>query len=123
MAQQNDATRQYLLNSQSRGVKDEVVRAEHIDESTEHNDEFAWAHEVSRTMPEQRTQSATQISAKIANVAPVYRTLTDTEFDAEFGAEFGTEDEGALPDQESGARPVEWQGKSETHAMFRRSYE
>ncbi|SFS83153.1 hypothetical protein [Paenibacillus sp. 453mf] len=112
---QNDATRQYLLNSQSRGVKDEVVKAEHIEETTSYNEEFAWAHEVSRSAENQRVKGAAQISTEIANVAPVYRTIADTEF--------GTEDEGTIPRGEADAEPVEWKGKSETHAMFRRSYE
>lgn len=112
---QNDATRQYLLNSQSRGVKDEVVKAEHIEETTSHNEEFAWAHHVSRSAETQRVKGTAQISAEIANVAPVYRTIADTEF--------GSDDEGVIPRGETEAEPVEWKGKSETHAMFRRSYE
>lgn len=73
----NDLTRKLLMNSNSRGVMDEVVPLEQLTEDTEVSDEF-------------------------------------TE---------GNEQEGSFWESSNFAREHEWQGQTETHAMFRRSYE
>jgi hypothetical protein len=78
MDQQTDAlTRKLLMNSNSRGVSDEVI--------------------------------------------PLEETLED----AEFGEEFtdGVYRAGSLWENSNSAHEQDWQGRVETHEMFRRSYE
>ncbi|MCM3174870.1 hypothetical protein [Paenibacillus sp. MER 99-2] len=73
----NDLTRKLLMNSNSRGVMEEVVPLEQQTEDTEVSDE-----------------------------------LTEE-----------TEHEGSFWESSDFAHEHEWQGQTETHAMFRQSYE
>ncbi|WP_211748100.1 hypothetical protein [Paenibacillus sp. Marseille-Q4541] len=118
MEAHNDATRQYLLNSQSRGVKDEVVQAEVIHEHAENKAEFAWAEKVSSSEEAKRasqtSNSASQVSAEISNLAPVYGTSEDSEFGSELLGE---------PSYDSAFHPDELEGKQKTKSLFRQSYE
>ncbi|MGC5776344.1 hypothetical protein [Paenibacillus pabuli] len=75
--QTEQLTRKLLLNSNSRGVKDEVV--------------------------------------------PMEETLEDTEYAEEYTE--GTFPSGSFWEGSNSVHEEDWQGRVETHAMFRRSYE
>ncbi|MDQ0495754.1 MULTISPECIES: hypothetical protein [Paenibacillus] len=72
--------------------------------------------------------SANVSHRSIQGASPTYRILDDTEVtqDAEFAGELGEESYRSLwhEDHNSGAScKLEWEGRVETHQMFRHSYE
>ncbi|MGQ3480711.1 hypothetical protein [Paenibacillus sp. TY11] len=73
--------------------------------------------------------SAANVSHRsVQGTSPTYRILDDTEVagDTEFAGELGEESYRSLwhEDQNCGAScKLEWEGRAETHQMFRHSYE